>query len=138
MKLKATKGNIAKHTIITNAYPNQDTITAKELRQVSQDNAATLLASDGKTSLAYYITYNVGTDDRGVYHLPKLENGFFVADEDDIVTTPTGKKLKHTPKVEDSVKKVTLGVCLSFFPVGVVTMSSSSATKNPFSNLGKW
>jgi hypothetical protein len=108
MKLKATKGNIAKHTIITNAYPNQDTITAKELRQVSQDNAATLLASDGKTSLAYYITYNFGTDDRGVYHLPKLENGFFVADEDDIVTTPTGKKLKHTPKVEDSVKKVTL------------------------------
>ena len=108
MKLKATKGNIAKHTIITNAYPNQDTITAKELRQVSQDNAAALLASDGKTSLAYYITYNFGTDDRGVYHLPKLENGFFVADEDDIVTTPTGKKLKHTPKVEDSVKKVTL------------------------------
>ncbi len=102
MKLKATAGQIDKHNVITQLFPNQDTITSTELKTIK-----TLLSADGKTSLAYYITDNFGTGRRGVYHLPKLVNGHFVV-ADDIVTTPTGKKLKHTPKVEDSVKKVTL------------------------------
>ena len=102
MKLKATAGQIDKHNVITRLFPNQDTITSTELKTIK-----TLLSADGKTSLAYYITDNFGTGRRGVYHLPKLVNGHFVV-ADDIVTTPTGKKLKHTPKVEDSVKKVTL------------------------------
>ena len=115
MKLKATKGNIAKHSIITNAYPNNDTITAKELRKVSQDNPVELLASDGKTSLAYYITYNFNTNQRGVYHLPKLENGFFVADENEIEdsakggTLPTEKvSISKVAKVEEFSKTTTL------------------------------
>jgi hypothetical protein len=103
MKLKATAGQIDKHTIITQLFPNQDTITSKELKTIK-----TLLSADGKTSKAYYITDNFGTGRRGVYHLPKLVNGHFVVDDDNIVTTPTGKKLKHTPKVEDSAKKATL------------------------------
>ena len=107
MRLKATSGNIDKHTIITKAYPNQDTITSQELREVSQDNASELLASDGKTSLAYYITYNFGTGKRGVYHLPTLVNGFFITPEDDVevVSKPVTKKKK---KVEESAKKDTL------------------------------
>ena len=107
MRLKATSGNIDKHTIITKAYPNQDTITSQELREVSQDNASVLLASDGKTSLAYYITYYFGTGKRGVYHLPTLVNGFFITPEDDVevVSKPVTKKKK---KVEESAKKDTL------------------------------
>ena len=102
MKLKATAGQIDKHNVITQLFPNQDTITSTELKTIK-----TLLSADGKTSLAYYITDNFGTGRRGVYHLPKLVNGHFVV-ADDIVTTPTGKKLKHTPKVEDSAKSNTL------------------------------
>ena len=113
MRLKATSGNIDKHTIITKAYPNQDTITSQELREVSQDNASELLASDGKTSLAYYITYNFGTGKRGVYHLPKLIDGYFVADEiEDSAksnTLPTEKvSSSKVEKVEDSAKSNTL------------------------------
>ena len=115
MRLKATSGNIDKHTIITKAYPNQDTITSQELRKVSQDNASELLASDGKTSLAYYLTYNFGTGKRGVYHLPKLIDGYFVADENDIVSTADLKEVaksvaSKTPKkkVEESAKSNTL------------------------------
>ena len=112
MRLKATSGNIDKHTIITKAYPNQDTITSQELREVSQDNASELLASDGKTSLAYYITYNFGTGKRGVYHLPKLIDGYFVADEiEDSAksnTLPTEKvSSSKVEKVEDSAKSNT-------------------------------
>ena len=113
MRLKATSGNIDKHTIITKAYPNQDTITSQELREVSQDNASELLASDGKTSLAYYITYNFGTGKRGVYHLPKLIDGYFVADEiEDSAksnTLPTEKvSSSKVAKVEESAKSNTL------------------------------
>ena len=86
MKLKATAGQIDKHNVITQLFPNQDTITSTELKTIK-----TLLSADGKTSLAYYITDNFGTGRRGVYHLPKLVNGHFVV-ADDIVTTPTGKK----------------------------------------------
>ena len=51
IKIKATAGNIDKHTIITKAFPNNDTITSNELKSIKQ-----LLSADGKTSLAYYIT----------------------------------------------------------------------------------
>ena len=95
MKLKATAGNIDKHNVITQLFPNQDTITSKELKTIK-----TLLSADGKTSLAYYITDNFGTGRRGVYHLPKLVNGNFVV-ADDAPIAPVAK-------VEESVKKVTL------------------------------
>ena len=95
MKLKATAGNIDKHNVITQLFPNQDTITSKELKTIK-----TLLSADGKTSLAYYITDNFGTGRRGVQHLPKLVNGNFVV-ADDAPIAPVAK-------VEESVKKVTL------------------------------
>ena len=106
MKVKASAGNVAKHAIITKRFPNQTTITNKELRQVSLDNPKELLAADGRTSLAYYIT-RLGTGKRGVYHLPTLVNGFFITPEDDVevVSKPVTKKKK---KVEESAKKDTL------------------------------
>ena len=114
MKVKASAGNRAKHTIITKRFPNQTTITTKELRQVSLDNPKDLLAADGRTSLAYYIT-RLGTGKRGVYHLPKLVNGFFITPEDDEVSDADLKKVAKsvaskspTKKVEDIPKSSTL------------------------------
>ena len=106
MKVKASAGNVAKHAIITKRFPNQTTITSKELVQVSTENPKELLAADGRTSLAYYIT-RLGTGKRGVYHLPTLVNGFFITPEDDVevVSKPVTKKKK---KVEESAKKDTL------------------------------
>ena len=114
MKVKASAGNRAKHTIITKRYPNQTTITTKELRQVSLDNPKDLLAADGRTSLAYYIT-RLGTGKRGVYHLPKLVNGFFITPDDDEVSDADLKKVAKSvaskspkKKVEDIPKSITL------------------------------
>lgn len=114
MKVKASAGNRAKHTIITKRYPNQTTITTKELRQVSLDNPKDLLAADGKTSLAYYIT-RLRTGKRGVYHLPKLVNGFFITPDDDEVSDADLKKVAKSvaskspkKKVEDIPKSITL------------------------------
>ena len=110
IKIKATAGNIDKHTIITKAFPNNDTITSNELKSIKQ-----LLSADGKTSLAYYITDDFGTGRRGVYHIPKLVNGFFVVAEDGIVSDADLKKVAKsvatkTPKkkVEEISKKTTL------------------------------
>jgi len=113
MKVKASAGNRAKHTIITKRYPNQTTITTKELRQVSLDNPKDLLAADGRTSLAYYIT-RLGTGKRGVYHLPKLVNGFFVTPDDEVSDADLKKVAKPVAtkspkkKVEDIPKSNTL------------------------------
>ena len=113
MKVKASAGNRAKHTIITKRYPNQTTITTKELRQVSLDNPKDLLAADGRTSLAYYIT-RLGTGKRGVYHLPKLVNGFFVTPDDEVSDADLKKVAKSVAtkspkkKVEDIPKSNTL------------------------------
>ena len=114
MKVKASAGNVAKHAIITKRFPNQTTITNKELRQVSLDNPKELLAADGRTSLAYYIT-RLGTGKRGVYHLPTLVNGFFVTPDDEEVSDADLKKVaksvaSKTPKkkVEESAKSNTL------------------------------
>ena len=104
--MTATADQQHKHTIITQLFPNQDIITAKELKTIK-----TLLSKDRKSSLAYFITDHFktfkDTGNRGEYYIPKLVNGEWVK-PDSIVTTPTGKKLNHTPKVEESVKKVTL------------------------------
>jgi hypothetical protein len=114
MKVKASAGNRAKHTIITKRYPNQTTITTKELRQVSLDNPKDLLAADGRTSLAYYITRHNGTGKRGVYHLPKLVNGFFITPDDEVSDADLKKVAKSVAtkspkkKVEDIPKSSTL------------------------------
>jgi hypothetical protein len=108
--MKATKGNINKHNIITNRYPNQDTITADELKSITE-----LLGSDGKTSLAYYIN-KFPTDQRGVYYIPKLVNGNFVVDDENEIedsakggTLPTEKvSVSKVAKVEESRKSDTL------------------------------
>ena len=71
--MKATKGNVDKHTIITSTFPNQKTITSAELRSITE-----LIAADGKTSLAYYITSNFPTGKRGEYYIPELVNGEFI------------------------------------------------------------
>ena len=108
--MKATKGNIDKHNIITNRYPNQDTITADELKSITE-----LLGSDGKTSLAYYIN-KFPTGQRGVYYIPKLVNGNFVVDDENEIedsakggTLPTEKvSVSKVAKVEESRKSDTL------------------------------
>lgn len=115
MKVKATKGMISKHSIITSVYPNRDTITSDELQQVSEDNPAELLGKDGKTK-AFYITYHFNFPaETGVYCLPKLVNGFFVSDENEVEDSAKGGTLpiekvstSKVAKVEESVKKVTL------------------------------
>ena len=106
--MKATKGNIDKHSIITAHFPNQDTITADELKSITE-----LLGSDGKTSLAYYIN-KFPTGDRGVYYIPKLVNGYFVeptVSDDDlkkVAKSVATKPPTTTPKVEESRKSDTL------------------------------
>ena len=90
--MKATKGNIEKHNIITKRFPNQATITSEELRSITE-----LLSSDGKTSLAYYIN-KFPTGKRGVYYIPELKDGKFVEPSE---TTP---KKKTTRKVVEKKK----------------------------------
>ena len=111
IKFKATEGNIEKLNLIKSEFPNQDTITSSELKSIPA-----LLSPSAKkpVCLAYFITDEFGTGRRGVYYLPRLENGYFVADDDVVSDADLEKVAKsiasRSPekKVEESVKKVTL------------------------------
>jgi len=98
--MKATKGNIAKHNIITNRFPNQTTITSAELRSITE-----LLCSDGKTSLAYYIN-KFPTGDRGVYYIPEIVDGKFVEPTDDDASGADLKKVAKSVASKTPKKKV--------------------------------